>query len=84
MYISTCTYHLNQPNYPVPVCSLASYSLAAVYSIATVIFHCILLLFLFLYLPIVHLIPFLHCWLETVSKHFIVRSTPVVFAARDK
>ena len=39
---------------------------------------------LFFYLPIVNLIPFLHYWLEPVSKHFTVKSTPVVFGARDK
>ena len=41
-------------------------------------------MFLFLYLFVDHLIPFLHYWLLPVSKHFTVRSTPVVFGARDK
>jgi hypothetical protein len=45
---------------------------------------CLFTVILFLYLPIVHLIPYLHYWLEPVSKHFTVRSTPVVFSARDK
>ena len=45
---------------------------------------CLFTVVLFLYLPIVHLIPFLHYWLEPVSKHFTVRSTLVVFGALDK
>ena len=39
---------------------------------------CLFTVVLFLYLPIVHLIPFLHYWLEPVSKHF------TVFGTRDK
>jgi hypothetical protein len=64
--ISTCTYS-NQPYKPVSVCTLLLY----IASLFTVV--------LFLYLPIVHLIPSLHYWLEPVSKHF-----NVVFGIRDK
>ena len=54
------------------VCSLATF-IASLLCIA-----CLLTVVLFLYLPIVHLTPFLYYWLEPVSKHFTV-----VFGARD-
>ena len=53
------------------VCSLATFIASQLY------IACLFTVVLFLYLFIVHLTHFLHYWLEPVSKHFSVRSTPI-------
>ena len=54
--------------------------------IALLLLFSIVFLLLFYFFTYLHKhTPFFsHYWLEPVSKHFTVRSTPVVFGARDK